>query len=272
MNVSVLTLVHNRNAALRNTLAGLAAGTVLPAEVIVMHLNEEPVPLPGMPFPVHQLTLYTGDSLNLAMARNRAMSCSSSDLNIFLDVDCIPALNLIERYLDCFATADDVLWSGKVRYLPEGATGSDNWLQRMHELSKPDPVRDGHDHYPYEWFWSLNFACSAAVFEKIGGFDAAFKGYGAEDTDFAFAARKNRVPLQVAAATAYHQHHSSCSPPLNHFSAIIENARVFNEKWQEWPMPGWLQAFVQLGLIRLQGNALEVLRHPTEAEITQARK
>ncbi|WP_409241961.1 glycosyltransferase family 2 protein, partial [Caballeronia sp. INML3] len=39
-------------------------------------------------------------------------------------------------------------------------------------------------------FWSLNFACHLNTFEQIGGFDDAYTGYGGEDTDFAFRAKR----------------------------------------------------------------------------------
>ncbi|WP_165305023.1 glycosyltransferase family 2 protein [Pedobacter sp. SYP-B3415] len=271
MKISVLTLTHNRNGALFNTLAGLAAGTELPAEVVIVHLNEDTIPLPELPFPVKSLTLHTGNHLNLARARNTAMAQSSSAFNIFLDVDCVPARDLIAEYRRAFQSAD-VLWSGTVRYLAEGATDIENWQHNMESLSRPDPVRHGHDTYPYEWFWSLNFGCSAAVFDKIGRFDEQFKGYGGEDTDFAFSARANGVPLKVVHATAYHQHHPSYSPPLNHFTPIISNASRFIQKWKQLPMPGWLEAFARMDLIRINGNEIEILRNPAEAEIQAALK
>ncbi|WP_300342830.1 galactosyltransferase-related protein [Nesterenkonia sp.] len=46
----------------------------------------------------------------------------------------------------------------------------------------------------YELFWSLSFAVRREVFDQIGGFDAGYTGYGAEDTDFAQHAPKPRDP------------------------------------------------------------------------------
>ncbi|WP_425466922.1 galactosyltransferase-related protein [Rarobacter faecitabidus] len=37
----------------------------------------------------------------------------------------------------------------------------------------------------YDLFWSLTFALSSATWQRIGGFDEGYCGYGGEDTDFA---------------------------------------------------------------------------------------
>jgi hypothetical protein len=110
-------------------------------------------------------------------------------------------------------------------------------------------------------------------FERLGGFDEAYVGYGAEDTDLAFRARDAGVPLLFTASTvAFHQHHPIYDPPLQHFSDIVANANRFRQRHGIWPMDGWLQAFAAMGLIApppAQG-ALTVLRPPSAAEIAGA--
>lgn len=125
----------------------------------------------------------------------------------------------------------------------------------------------------YGAFWSLCFGINRQQFTKIGGFDTQYVGYGAEDTDFAFTARTLGIDLYLTADVAYHQQHSVYRPPLNHLDSIVLNANRFFNKWQHWPMQGWLQQFVSMGLIKWQKqqtSPIQVIRSPTKKELDLA--
>ena len=53
----------------------------------------------------------------------------------------------------------------------------------------------------------------------------------------------------VGGAWAYHQHHPSPDPPVQHLDDIIRNAAIFHRRWGWWPMTGWLREFERRGLI-----------------------
>ncbi|WP_443946667.1 glycosyltransferase family 2 protein [Pedobacter sp. AW1-32] len=271
MNISVVTIVKNRRAALLNMIRGLERCTTKPAQLIVIHMNEVPYSLPTTTFPVHAHVLHSGHKLPLAAARNLAIKSARFEQVIFLDADCIPAIDFLCVYRKAF-NQDDLLFSGKVRYLSAHAMEKIDVFEKMVEYSMPDPVREGIDQYPYALFWSINFACSKTVFNRIGGFDEFFTGYGAEDTDFAFSARSSGVEMKTVNAMAFHQYHPSYDPPINHLIDIISNAKTFREKWGMWPMEGWLKKFQQRGMISWTRLHLELLRMPSEQEIQQALK
>ena len=65
------------------------------------------------------------------------------------------------------------------------------------------------------------------AYDTIGGFDASYTGYGAEDTDFAFTAKEQGIDFYLSQARAYHQQHTVYRPPLNHLSSIVANANRF---------------------------------------------
>lgn len=265
-NISVLTIVHKRHRALMNLLNGLAKNSVLPKELVIVYINERAYALEDdYPFAINTLEIETKGDLNLAEARNIAIKNSSSLFNIFLDVDCIPAKDLVELYLS-YADKKNTLLSGRVRYLKKGFADKSDWMSRLMENSRPDPIRKEIDQYSYELFWSLNFGCSKETFAKIGGFDQNFIGYGAEDTDFGFSARNNSVDHVTVDALAYHQYHASYQPPLNHFRSIILNATQFFQKWKVWPMMGWLNRFEASGYIIFENNEIIILREPSEEE------
>lgn len=245
-------------------MAGLSLCEPLPVALIIVHMNQPTVTVPEMPFPVQQIICTSIAPLPLAAARNAGMAAAETQRVVFLDVDCIPSPDLLRIYGQFWN--DERLLSGQVRYLPKNDNGE------LFSASAPDPIRQDLQYLPYELFWSLNFGCSKAVFNKIGGFDERFTGYGAEDTDFAFTARKLGVPLDNLPALVFHQHHTSHDPPLNHLNAIVHNSIEFFDKWGVWPMEGWLNRFAEMGLVRKSAGTLEQLRDPSEKELALALK
>jgi GT2 family glycosyltransferase len=275
--ISVLTLVKNREAHLRNLVEGLRRSKIAPAELVIVDMSDTPVALPYADFPIKLVRLAT-NGLPLAKARNLAAADASSQSLLFLDVDCIPGPGLISTMTDALKHRDALICA-EILYLTEGDTDGGRWSDAsLSAAGVPHPAR----RFPaaglaresnVSLFWSLAFSVSASAFERVGGFDETFTGYGAEDTDFAFRAREAGLDLLFLGGTcAYHQHHGVFDPPLQHFEDIVRNARVFHSKWGAWPMLGWLDAFAKLGLLRNEGGRLSIIRHPTDHDISDAKR
>lgn len=275
MSASVITLNKGRDAHLARLLEGLSRGA-LPALCVVVEMGREPPPLPDYGFPIRRVVL-NDEGLPLARARNAGRRAATGEHLVFLDVDCIPSADLVSR-LDEDLTHADGLVCCEVRYLPSGAV-RDGWKEAdLRRVGHPHPVR----RFPTQGlaatdnpglFWSLAFGVRAGTFDRVGGFDEGFDGYGAEDTDLAFRAQEAGVPVLLSAGgQAFHQHHGACDPPLQHFADIVHNARRFHDRHGLWPMDGWLDAFAGLGLLA-QGwrDGLVVLREPDAQEIAAAR-
>lgn len=260
----VITPVHGRHDHLRRLQAGLGSGTVLPEAHIVVAMGDPvlaamPVTAAsGLSLEVVEIPLQDG-RLPLARARNAGAAArpgGPGDLLIFLDVDCIPALGLVEAYAEASQQAPDDLLCGPVAYLPPPGPDGYPGPERLHTLATPHPARPapapgeierGGNH---SLFWSLSFAVRREVWERLGGFDEEFVGYGAEDTDFGWRARHAGVGLSwIGSARAYHQHHPVSDPPVEHVDDILANGARFAARWGEWPMQGWLEAFCQNGLV-----------------------
>lgn len=275
--ISVLTLVKNRTAHLRNLLRGLATGEQLPDEVVVAVMDgTDPEPeIDASGLRIRFLRM-NSEGLPLARARNLAASVARHKNLVFLDVDCIPSAELICSYGEVLVNVD-ALCMGPVNYL---SVPIDTVDQSELELwSQPHPERIPPIEQPvsacnqYEIFWSLSFALRESTWNHLGGFDEQFTGYGGEDTDFAFTARHHGLPLRwVRDALAFHQYHQTFDPPLQHLDAIVANAGRFWKKWRSWPMEGWLTTFAEMGLIawRPDGGTIEILRRPHALEIEAA--
>ena len=275
--LSVLTLVKNRADHLQRLVEGLARSTTTPLELIVVDMSDEPVSIPPIvDFPVTIVRLMT-DTLPLAQARNLAAHHAEGDHLLFLDVDCIPMADLVGR-IDAELSNVNALICAEVRYLAANDV-SDDWTEAgLTAVSATHPVRSFPDQGRRQepnagLFWSLTFGIRKSAFDAVGGFDEAFTGYGAEDTDFGFRCRDAGLPLLfIGGSGSFHQHHGVYDPPLQHFDAIIANARLFHDRWNVWAMDGWLKAFAALGLVSFDGKTLEDVRTPTPAEIQAARR
>ena len=275
-DISLLSIVRGRREHLHNLLRGVAQQTRSPKEVVLVFMNEEipdHLPDPGCKIYMHSVTS-PEHALPLAAARNHAASQASGSILAYLDVDCIPAPD----YLDVLGKAvrkTRALVMGDVRYLEEGAAAGSWTAEQLESVALPHPRRpnfpDGRDliPLPYHLFWSLSFGIYAEDFARLGGFDTGYEGYGGEDTDFSFTARLTRLPLFACRARSFHQFHPSYSPPYNHLEDIVANAVRFHDKWQVWPMEGWLRDFDQQGYIKWKSNTIRILK-PVEETVLQA--
>ena len=273
--IDVLTLVKNREAHLRNLVEGLRRSAVAPSRLIVVDMGERPVAPPECAFPVTVIR-HAAEGLPLGRARNLAAAAAEAEHLLFLDVDCIPASSLLGAMSGALLQ-HDALICPEALYLGPGVDLGPGWTEPalraagQSHPSRPFP-RQGLRREPNAGlFWSLAFGVARATFQRIGGFDETFTGYGAEDTDFSFTARKAGVELLfLGGPGVFHQYHGVFDPPLNHFADIVRNARIFHGKWGVWPMEGWLAAFERSGLVAWSGSSLRSLRSPTENELSRA--
>jgi len=273
--ISVLTLVKNREAHLRNLVEGLRRSTVAPAELVIVDMSLDPVERPEADFPIKLIRLDT-DALPLARARNLAAASADMERLLFLDVDCIPGSDLVATMAKALVDRDALICA-EVLYLSAEDTKNGCWSDAsLRTAGLAHPIRS----FPpsglkreanFGLFWSLAFGIARAAFDRAGGFDEEFTGYGAEDTDFAFRANKAGLDLLfLGGPSAYHQHHGVIDPPLQHFADIIRNARIFHDKWGVWPMEGWLDHFRYLGFLSRTADDLIIKSYPTSEDISMA--
>ncbi|KUG58679.1 glycosyltransferase family 2 protein [Nesterenkonia jeotgali] len=274
----VVTAVHGRHAHLQRQRAALRTSTHPPLRHVVVAMADPQVsaqldaagPDDDVAPDTQVLSIARSSGrLPLAAARNMGAGqalkdlTGAEDLLIFLDVDCIPDPELIRAYLQAAQQRPEDLLCGPVAYLPKlpaekldvaSAQQLASWAAPHPARPAPEPgeIITGGEH---ALFWSLSFAVRRDVWEHIGGFDEAYTGYGAEDTDFSWRARARGVELTwVGGARAYHQHHPVSRPPVEHLPDILRNGRIFADRWGHWPMQGWLEEFKRLGLIRRVGE------------------
>ncbi|MFG6504504.1 glycosyltransferase family 2 protein [Microbacterium sp. P05] len=222
-------------------------------------LDPEPPPAdpPALHVPPGDHGLRVGEGRNAAAD---AAITAGAELLIFLDADCLPGPELVDRYVQAAAALPGSILCGPVTYLAEGVAPAG--LADLDALTRPHAARPNPEPgaiviaepADYNLFWSLSFAVGAATWRASGGFSPAYQGYGAEDTDFAWRARAAGIPLAwVGGAHAYHQWHPTSAPPWQHLDDILRNGATFAARWGEWPMGGWLEQFAAAGAIEWDG-------------------
>lgn len=272
-DLSVITLVKNREAHLTRLLQSVQSSGVMPHEVIIVDMSSTPIDQAASDIPLLIVPLPTS-GLPLASARNRGAEAASGRQLLFMDVDCIPRRNLVASIQQSLTTYDHLVCA-EIRYLGANArTLTDETALDDASVAHP------HRHFPASGmrqesnaglFWSLLFGIRRETFFRLGGFDESYEGYGAEDTDFGFRARDAGLPLMFIGGTgAFHQYHGVIDPPLQHVSDIVRNANRFFQKWRVWPMQDWLAAFEDIGLIARHDDRIVLQRLPTPAEMQQA--
>ncbi|KTS02983.1 glycosyltransferase family 2 protein [Microbacterium testaceum] len=203
--------------------------------------------------------------IRVGEGRNRAAERAideGAELLVFLDVDCLPGPDLLPAYRAAARTDPAALLSGPVTYLASmqrpGSASDLPFLRRPHRARPALPLGQARaaTSAEYDLFWSLSFAATPATWGRIGGFHPGYEGYGAEDTDLAWTARERGVEMRwIGGADAFHQWHPVSSPPWQHLDDILRNGATFHERWGEWPMGGWLDAFAAAGAIERRGEA-----------------
>ncbi|MFM9921310.1 glycosyltransferase family 2 protein [Lacisediminihabitans sp. H27-G8] len=255
--IGVITLVSGRRDHLLNQYRAITSSSRTPHSYTVVAIDE---PLAsewlGNNSGAEMLQMTTTDRrLPLAAARNLGAAHAidgGADLLVFLDVDCVPTPALLSEYAAAATQFPRSLLGGAVGYLPEG-------VDPFH------PNRDAVAHFhPFRprlftgevvpvdpnLFWSLSFALEAKTWHQTGGFHEEYCGYGGEDTDFSRIAQQRGIVFRmVGGAEAFHQHHPTQSPPVQHLDDILRNGQLFKDRWGSWPMTGWLKEFEARGLV-----------------------
>ncbi|WP_148613481.1 glycosyltransferase family 2 protein [Nocardioides rubriscoriae] len=262
--IGVLTLAHGRRDRLAAQHLTLALGRRRPDLYTVVAMGD-PLIRESDDRGLHRDVVHVdvpADGLPLATARNRGVEHlvdRGADVVVLLDVDCLAGFSLVSAYADAACAHPDRLWSGPVTYLPPDVFVSHPAELAAHDA--PHPARPAprpgqvEESTRPELFWSLSFAVTPTTWERIGGFDEAYVGYGGEDTDLARRAEAAGVrSWWLGSARAYHQHHRVSSPPVEHLDAILRNGRTYHQRWGEWPMLGWLRDFEARGLVRRDGD------------------
>ncbi len=266
MTVGVCIVAAGRRAHLSRALHSLTKQHRAPEQIVVVALDDEPVVgAPGIGVEIVRWHVPAGSPLPIGAARNLGAARLTTDALVMLDVDCIAAPDLVARYDAVLRRHPAALACGPVRYLrrqwQHGVDASDSSAldeRSAAPVGRPLPPQGETwiDDVHHDLFWSLSFGVARPLWDRLGGFDERFVGYGAEDTDLAWRARRLGVPLAwFEGGTAYHQWHLPARHDRARVPELVANAHLFRERWGRWPMSGWLTDLDRRGWVRFDADA-----------------
>lgn len=207
--ISVVVTTYNRPDALSAVLAGLAAQVDGNFEAIIADDGSTDdtarlIAASDIGAPLRHVW-QKDRGFRVARARNRAIAASSGDYVVFLDGDCVPRPDFVARHRALaeqgwFVAGNRVLLSrGETeRVLARGEDVGGrhlaHWivrraLGRVNRLLPLVGLPDGAWRRAHPERWQGARTCNMAVWKRdldaVDGFDAAFEGWGLEDTDLA---------------------------------------------------------------------------------------
>jgi glycosyltransferase involved in cell wall biosynthesis len=182
-----------------------------------------------------------------AFARNRGIEKAKGEVLIFLDCDQIVRDDFCFEHLILLQNCKDrnVLQFGTRRKLSENESDDPTSLADLRDAQfKPDPRHKlfamfSHNAQLIQGCWQMvfshNTSCYKELFERLGGYDENFKGWGLEDIELAYRFKRNGVKIVYNPnIEVIHQYHYSKTDP-NKFQNWFKNLNYFLGKFNELP-------------------------------------
>ncbi|MET0331109.1 MAG: glycosyltransferase family 2 protein, partial [Dyella sp.] len=251
MKVSLIVLTYNWPQALARVLAGIAAQTRLPDEVIVADDgSDEPtrqlIETTARDFPVPLRHLWQEDrGFRAARARNRGIAAASGDYVILLDGDMLLHPAFIADHL-MLAAPGFFLQGGRIKaseaetqrllagkapvFAPWSEADFDvfDGIRRHYAFRQPSLARWKARQRRGGRVMSCNMSFWRQDLLRVNGFDERMEGYGAEDRELAARlenAGVRRRQLKWAALAVHLEHRSRAQPDVDDLS--LPNNRLF---------------------------------------------
>ncbi|MFQ5859241.1 MAG: lysylphosphatidylglycerol synthase domain-containing protein [Anaerolineae bacterium] len=183
----------------RQELTAAAPNTASPTNPATVD-GQRPVVSPAEPSTVARLIQQP--HCGAAAARNAGAQAARGDVIVFLDADCVPAVDWLERLVSPMSMDGVVGTGGRVETRQQGV------LPRFIQLEYDERYDRVARHRCVDFISSATAAYRRNGFQKIGGFDTTM--LGAEDVDLSFRLAEAGHKLVFAPdAIVYHTHPQS---------------------------------------------------------------
>lgn len=205
---SIIIPTYNRPRQLARCLEALVRLNPAGADFEVLAVDDGSPGAEGMEaalkaeYPSLTLTVLRQQHGGPARARNRGAEAAAGHWLAFLDDDCRPAPDWLDRLRETLDHGRDRLAGGRVvNALPDNrcaeATQALMTYLYGYYLEQQRP-----------FFASCNIAMERRLFLELGGFDTQFPLAGGEDREFCRRCRRQGLQLVYAAGAVVHHHHA----------------------------------------------------------------
>lgn len=263
---SIVTIVKRRTQQLSTLVNSIERSEQLPKEMVIVWMappSDESL-LSSDHFPIlHRFA--ASESFPIAKARNRGFDTCTTDRIIYLDADCICPDSLLGNLTSSLTTGK--LVTANVNQLNQTVDDiSESYLQQLAPLQQSTAEK-----IPFIEFDTSIFGITRKDYERVGGFDLDYCGYGLGDLDFAARCSQAGLYLLNTGRHVYKQFHAHYHPPVNHLCDIVTNAETFKQKWGTYPTSKVFSQFAELGLINsdYEEAGMRITRLLDEAEMAE---
>lgn len=183
MLISVVVPTYRRPYSLRELLRGLSVQTLeVPFEVVVVDDGGGGLERVVQPFRGHlDLKLLTQPNSGPAQARNHGARYATGARLVFVDDDCVPEANWLQRTAEAHAQYPEAAIGGVTWNILTGnvySSASQLLLDFVYQYFQEDNTRDG------VFFTTNNLSVPRQSFLATGGFDTEFSRAAGEDREF----------------------------------------------------------------------------------------
>lgn len=284
--VSAVTIVKNRTEKLCNLISQLEQCSPTPDELVIVWMAppSDLSLIQSEKFDiVHKFT--TQEELPIAKARNKGMLAAKHENLVYLNVDAVISPTLCKDGL--LALKDKTVVFTSVVFLPNERCNkpySDiskneqqiGYLASNDEtLPKEDnneiPSRDqenNHGKFSDDSICSTVFFIRKTDFQKTGGFDEGYAGFGLNDEDFFTNCRALGYSLEQLPTRTFAPQRPNYQCPVNHLLDFVHNAQRFHAKWGFYPCTEVLKAYADKGFIEsnYEEKGLKIIQLPEQED------
>ncbi|MEK6820998.1 MAG: glycosyltransferase [archaeon] len=217
-SASVIIPAFNAEKILPACLDALFQQTVLPSEVIVVDDGsvDGTREVAGA---YSMVTVLAQKNMGPAVARNNGARVAKSDIVVFLDSDCVPEVDWVEKMLEPFADENIVGVQGAYR------SNQKEWVAQFEQMDIEYRYEKMKRSPKLDWIGSYSAAYRKKVFLSEGGFDESFPKASGEDAELSYrlAAKGMKLIFQPA-AIVFHTHPGT----LSHYLKV----KFFRAYWR----------------------------------------
>ncbi|MDX6424261.1 MAG: hypothetical protein QOI67_1732 [Gaiellaceae bacterium] len=212
MSVSVVISTRDRPQALARCLDGLAAGTALPAEVVIVDQSrgDETETVVRTAEPFLPLVYLHHAGTGLGASQNLGIRAATQDVVAVVDDDCVPSGDWVAGVAAEFAESPDLgLVGGGVLALGPAAPG----VEAVSTRTSTRPVEFRSRVEPWNIGSGNNFALRRLWFDRIGGCDERLgpgaPGRGGLDMDLFYRLARAGAPTRYQPRLVVHHERKS---------------------------------------------------------------
>ncbi|MBT3136700.1 glycosyl transferase family 2 [Alteromonas sp. ALT199] len=284
--VSAVTIVKSRTEKLCNLISQLEQCSPTPDELVIVWMAppSDLSLIQSEKFDiVHKFT--TQEELPIAKARNKGMLSAKHENLVYLNVDAVISPSLCKDGL--LALKDNTVVFTSVVFLPNERCDKPysniskneqqiGYLASNDEtLPKEDnneiPSRDqgiNHGKFSDDSICSTVFFIRKTDFQKTGGFDEGYAGFGLNDEDFFTNCRALGYSLEQLPTRTFAPQRPNYQCPVNHLLDFVHNAQRFHAKWGFYPCTEVLTAYAKKGFIdsNYEENGLKIIQLPEQED------